>query len=70
MRLSILYLQCDLNDLSGRYFKSLIGKNTDVQEAMAKLEWLTMQEDRMVSTVTLSVSNEILGKLAIMMTCT
>ncbi|THH11184.1 hypothetical protein EW146_g8129 [Bondarzewia mesenterica] len=46
-----------------RYFKSLIGKNKDVQEALAKMDRLTRQENRVVTAVTLSVTNEILENL-------
>lgn len=42
----------------------------DVKDAMAKLDRLTKQEDRMVSSVTLSVVNTILAILEEQMRCT
>lgn len=41
------------------YLKTLIGKNSEVQVAMEKLDKLTAQEGRAVATATLSSASEI-----------
>lgn len=41
-----------------------MGKNGDVQAALDRLASLTNQEDLLVSATTLSVTNEILGKVS------
>ncbi|EIM82246.1 uncharacterized protein STEHIDRAFT_160801 [Stereum hirsutum FP-91666 SS1] len=45
------------------YFKTLIGKNSEVQAALEKLEKLAAQEGRVVVTATLSAASEILSEL-------
>lgn len=47
----------------GRFFKALIGKNTDVRKAMDELDTMLVKEDRMVMTTTLSVTSDILEAL-------
>ena len=48
----------------------MIREDHDVKDAMAKLDRLTKQEDRVVGSVTLSVVNTILASLEEQMRCT
>ena len=45
---SLSHLIC----LLGRFFKALIGRAHDVQDAMAKLERLSIQEDKVIAADT------------------
>ncbi|EIM87391.1 uncharacterized protein STEHIDRAFT_139093 [Stereum hirsutum FP-91666 SS1] len=46
-----------------QFFKALVGKNGDVQQALDKLARLTSQEHQLVSATTRVVTNDILSKL-------
>lgn len=49
--------------MSGQFFKTIIGKGSEVETLLRKFTQLTIQEERLVSATVLSLTNQVLGIL-------
>ena len=55
-RSSVVFSRLELIRVLGRFFKALIDKVSDVQDAMAKLDRLSTLEDKLVAVITLATA--------------